>query len=153
MNNPINDVELVTGMLQQFNPFGLKTLSGLPLTFANPTEAYKHIFNMIYENCPRGYVEPVYILKRIYPLMSTFEISTIAKNMNKIGVQDVNLVQYGTEYGRIFLQNFCKILHNLYKTKFDNTAFNTAYQLFISNLELQNLKNNGDINSKTTDDK
>lgn len=151
MNNPINDEELVTGMLQQFNPFGLKTLSGLPLTFANPTEAYKHIFNMLYENCPRGYVEPAYILKRIYPLMSTFEISIVTKNMTKLGVQEVNVVEYGSEYGRIFLQNFCKILHNLYKTKFDNTAFNTAYQLFISNLELQKLKNNEDKESKVED--
>lgn len=134
------DPDIVKGLMQQFNPFGLKTLEGFPITFDNPIQAYSHVINMMFEKCPRGYIETTFILKKLYPNISNTELSLIHNNLESSGIQRVNIVDYQSASGRRFLESFFRALNELCQTKFNEGVFLQAYQMFLAKQEIQKVK-------------
>lgn len=134
------DPEIVKGLMQQFNPFGLKTLEGFPITFDNPVQAYSHVINMMFDKCPRGYIETTFILKKLYPNISNMELSLIHENLESSGIQRVNIVEYHSASGRRFLESFFRALNGLCQTEFNEGAFLQAYQMFLAKQEIQKVK-------------
>lgn len=134
------DQEIVKGLMQQFNPFGLKTLEGFPLTFENPVQAYTHVINMMFEKCPRGYVETTFILKKLYPNISNAELFLINNSLEDTGIPRVNIVEYNSASGRRFLESFFRALNGICQTEFNEGAFLQAYQMFLAKQEIQNSK-------------
>lgn len=134
------DADIVKGLMQQFNPFGLKTLEGFPITFDNPVQAYTHVINMMFEKCPRGYIETTFILKKLYPNISNAELSMIHDNLESSGIQRVNIVEYNSASGCRFLESFFRALNGICQTEFNEGAFLQAYQMFLAKQEIQKAK-------------
>lgn len=116
-------------MMSEVNPFFLMSnnSSNEYLIWRQAHEPYWHVLFQFYTNCPRGFIELAYILSVLYPRMRFNDVLKMSSLMQVLKTPEIVEINYGTKEAKIYFEQFFTSLCGVWGTKFNHTAFNTAY--------------------------
>lgn len=119
----------ITEAFTKVNPFFLcQPNTNSYMVFVAPKDAYYYVLTQLIRNCPRGFIELLYIMGKLYPEKMLYARRKMCEVMMKVNVPDVALIDYDSKEGRNYLEQFFNGLHTIFGTKFNQEAFNAAYQ-------------------------
>lgn len=152
MKNVVQN-DVVEQLLRRFNPFGLRSMQGVPYEFMRVSEIYLFLMTKLLKLCPRGYIELPLVISELYPHLSYNECRAVAESMKPLGLEEISLVDYMSKDGKQFIEQLCRGLHNICETTFDNASFLEAYRLFQNRIEIEKSRKNEKENNRTSEEK
>ena len=126
-------------IMSKVNPFYLRH-AGLKndlIVWSQPYEAYYYVLSMFLRYCPRGYVELLFILTNLYPDRDICELRKMAQKMK---VEQVAMLDYGTKKCERYFEQFFLQLHDFWETKMNHDAFKQAIGYLNNTIEMLNSK-------------
>lgn len=137
MKNPLqsNNTESLNELVNEVNPFLLKTCDGTFIKFHHPADAYHHVMLTFVRECPKGYVELPYILWVLYPDMKWSQIKKAANIMIAHGCSNIMQIDYGSKESFVQFEHFFTSLHTLAGTSFLHDAFHAACKTLVYSAE------------------
>ena len=126
-------------IMSKVNPFYLRH-AGIKkdlIVWSMPYEAYYYVLRMFLRYCPRGYVELLFILYTLYPEK---DINEIKKMAQKIKVEKVTMLDYGTKACNRYFEQFFLQLHDFWGTKMNHDAFQQAMGYLNNTIEVLKIK-------------
>ena len=126
-------------IMSKVNPFYLRhagTKKDL-IVWSMPYEAYYYVLSMFLRYCPRGYVELLFILSTLYPEK---DINAIKKMAQKMKVEKVTMLDYGSKVCNRYFEQFFLQLHDVWGTKMNHDAFIQAMGYLNNTIEMLNTK-------------
>lgn len=126
-------------IMSKVNPFYLRHAGTKKdfIVWSMPYEAYYYVLSMFLRYCPRGYVELPFILSTLYPEKDINEIKKMAQKMK---VEKVIMLDYGTKACNRYFEQFFLQLHDIWVTKMNHDAFIQAIGYLNNTIEMLNAK-------------
>ena len=133
------NTQIVKALVDSTNPFLLVNNAGQPMIFRQEHEPYYYVIMAAKRHCPKGYIELAYFLSCLYPTKNLSTMKRYSNIMVALKVPIVTQVEYGKKSCREYFYNFCMALQTVFGTKFNYTAFQTAYNLAQNTFEMTKL--------------
>lgn len=126
-------------IMSKVNPFYLRHAGEVKslIVWGQPYEAYYYVLSQFLRYCPRGYVELLFILTKLYPEREVLELKKMAQKMR---IDEIVMLDYGTKKCARYFESFFIELHNFWGTKMNHDAFNQAVSYLNNMLEALNSK-------------
>lgn len=126
-----------------YNPFGMVQEFGRPLCFTSLDAAYFALFQKLYQQFPKGYIDlVVFIHENTH--CKNMDARSFVKSLEKLDVKDVEIVniRYPSASLENYFEKLCIALHTITDTKFDRAFFLDALQRYYNYLEILKEKKN-----------
>ena len=126
-------------IMSKVNPFYLRHAGEKKdlIVWSMPYEAYYYVLSQFLRYCPRGYVELLFILAKLYPEKEVLELKKMAQKMR---IDEVVMLDYGSKKCARYFESFFIELHNFWGTTMNHDAFKQAVSYLNNMLESLNSK-------------
>lgn len=123
----INGQELLETLHGLVNPLGLLSVTGSVLVFSDYEESYRYLLSRIYKNCPRGYVDLVWLFTDLWKIKYNTAEKIYNEYAKPLGVKQHVLVNW-KKYDEMTrdLKPIVKVLHAINETPYMDAPFLSA---------------------------
>lgn len=123
----INGQQLMETLHALVNPLGLLSVTGSVLVFSDYEESYRYLLSRIYKNCPRGYIDLVWLFTDLWKIKYVAAERLYFDYAKPMGVKQYVLVNW-KKYAEMTkdLQPIIKVLHAINETQYMDAPFLSA---------------------------
>lgn len=121
--------KFVISIINVVNPLWLPDEEGNGMVFTSYTDCYVYFMDKCLEVAPKGYMDLIILLVRIYGWTFNKSIVFFKTFAEERMGERITLLKIGEKNSKAFYRKFITCMHEYFETQFDLAAFSQAWEI------------------------